>query len=195
MNMQQQIQQPETGYLPGDMALWYFLCAELGVFALLIAGSALVRISHPDLFQSGMAVLHPLAGVINTLALISGSYCVARAVICVRHQSPLAYRFFIATALTGMIYISVKLWEYQSLLSDGYSLHYDAFFTFYFLATFFHFMHVVAGVVIVVIYARALKKNGRNENSISHSESVAAYWHMVDLVWIVLFPALYFMRG
>ena len=188
-------QQSTATHLPGDLALWYFLCAELGVFALLIAGSALVRFSHPDLFRDGMAALHPLGGVINTLALISGSYFVARAVICIRNHSLRAVHFFIATAATGMIYISVKLWEYQSLLKLGYSLHYDAFFTFYFLATFFHFMHVAAGVVIVLIYMRSLIKNGLNENSISHSESVAAYWHMVDLVWIVLFPALYFMRG
>lgn len=185
----------ESTHIPGDLALWFFLLAELAVFALLIIGSALVRTFHPDLFRNGMLALHPQAGVINTAALITGSYFAAQGVLQIKQNIPAAQRCFLLTAATGMIYISVKIWEYQSLLSAGYSLHSDAFFAFYYLATFFHFMHVAAGVVFMLMFYRALVRKGITAESTGHAESVAAYWHMVDLVWIVLFPALYFMRS
>ncbi|PIQ38820.1 MAG: cytochrome oxidase subunit III [Thalassolituus sp. CG17_big_fil_post_rev_8_21_14_2_50_53_8] len=181
--------------IPGDIALWFFLCAELAVFGLLIAGFSLVRLRQPEMFQAGLQELHVSAGVINTMALLTGSYLVATGVNKLRIQGDGYARYFFAASGCGMIYVISKVSEYQTLYSNGYSLHYDIFFGFYFFTTFFHFLHVLAGMMILIILGRWLKKtDSDDEQKLKAAESAASYWHMVDLVWIVLFPALYVLR-
>ncbi|UZK03936.1 cytochrome c oxidase subunit 3 [Venatoribacter cucullus] len=181
--------------IPGDIALWFFLCAELGVFGLLIIGFALLRLFQPEMVASGLQQLHLHAGIINTMALLTGSWLAAVGVQQVRRQQPEAGRYFVAAAAAGMIYIIVKLSEYTALYQQGYSLHYDAFFGFYFFATFFHFLHVLAGILFLLLVARWLKNHRHSPaDRTKTAENVALYWHMVDLVWIVLFPTLYLLR-
>ena len=187
--------QTSNNDIPGDIALWFFLCAELGVFGLLIIGFALLRLFQPDMVDNGLQQLHLHAGIINTLALLTGSWLAAVGVQNIRQQKASAGRFFIAAASAGMIYIIVKLSEYSALYSEGYSLHYDAFFGFYFFATFFHFLHVLAGILFLLLVSRWLQQPQHSQiDRIKTAENTALYWHMVDLVWIVLFPALYLLR-
>jgi len=182
----------ETRELPGDLALWFFLCAELAVFGLLIIGFCLVRLQYPEMFYHGLQQLHMAAGIANTLVLLSGSYFLVLAVERVRHTDTSPGGYFFAAAACGMIYIIIKISEYQQLYADGYSLHYDIFFGFYFFTTFFHLLHVLAGVVLLLLTQAWLKKKKNDQLSRRKgAESVAYYWHMVDLVWIVLFPTLY----
>ncbi|MFY9178856.1 MAG: cytochrome c oxidase subunit 3 [Venatoribacter sp.] len=185
--------QPQK-HIPGDIALWFFLMAELAVFGILILGFALVRVSQPDMFLAGLEKLHLNAGIINTMVLLTGSYLAALGVIRVRNQQA-AGKYLVGAALTGVIYMVVKMSEYVDLFSQGYSLHYDTFFGFYFFATFFHFLHVAAGVVILLLVANWLRKTQDDqEKRVQAAESIASYWHMVDIVWIVLFPTLYLLK-
>lgn len=181
-------------HIPGDIALWFFLMAELAVFGILILGFALVRLSQPEMFLQGLEKLHLHAGIINTLALLTGSYLAALGVKRVR-AGLAGGRFLVGAALSGCLYMVVKMSEYIDLFRQGYSLHYDTFFGFYFFATFFHFLHVVAGVGILLLVANWLRKNHESaEKRTQAVESVASYWHMVDIVWIVLFPTLYLLK-
>lgn len=181
--------------VPGDLALWFFLMAELAAFGVMILGFAGVRIFQPDMFMDGLEKLHLSSGVINTLALLTGSFFAATAVHKVREQAAKSHLYLLGAAAFGCVYLFVKMTEYIDLYGQGYSLHYDTFFSFYFFATAFHYMHVLAGVVILLLVANWLRKTQDDlDTKTRAAESVASYWHMVDIVWIVLFPTLYLLK-
>jgi len=178
-------------HLPGDIAVWIFIFAELAVFAIMFIGYGVARYLDPVLFTSGKQALHPWAGLINTLSLISASYLVAVAVQRLRNQSHGAAPLLGAAVAVSCVYTLGKLWEYADLYSAGYNLGTDTFFMFYFFLTFFHFMHVVLGQIILVVLAIKVKNGEYHKGEMNAVESGACYWHMVDLVWLVLFPMLY----
>src|SRR5690554_8203980 len=72
--------------IPGDLALWFFLMAELAAFGVMVLGFAFVRLTEPDMFLEGLNKLHLTSGIINTLALLSGSYLAALGVHQVRSE-------------------------------------------------------------------------------------------------------------
>lgn len=182
--------------IPGDLAMWFFIFAELAVFALLLGGMAFARGTWPEMFSAGVATLHPEAGLINTLALLTGSYWVARGVADMRagRLSSLP-RWFYAGAGSGVIYVVIKSVEYVQLFTAGYNLRTDTFYFFYFFTTFFHMMHVVLGMVILLVVARRWQRGVYKtpEARRMAADSAASYWHMVDLVWLMLFPLLYIL--
>lgn len=181
--------------MPGDLAMWMFIAAELSVFALLFLLFSVLRVSNLDLFTTGQQTLHPLAGLINTLALISASWLVVQAVIHNRTGQPqrgALWMFFAIVAAS--VYVGVKCWEYWQLGSAGYDLDSNAFYTGYFLITGFHLLHVLLGMVILLFMVVKLHRGAYQEGQTSGLESGACYWHMVDLVWVLLFPLIYVIR-
>src|SRR5690554_963684 len=187
--------QPTAKEVPGDVALWFFLMAELAAFAVMILGFAMVRITQPEMFFDGLNELHLSGAIINTLALLTGSYFAAIGVVKVRQQQAKSHLYFVAAAAVGAIYLFVKMNEYIGLYSSGYTLHTNTFFSFYFFSTFFHYLHVLAGIVILLLIARWLKTTAEDsENRNRAAEGIASYWHMVDIVWIVLLPTLYLLK-
>lgn len=181
--------------LPGDLAMWIFIVAELSVFALLFLLFTLMRVNNPEMFSAGQQSLHPGAGLINTLALITASWLVAQAVIHNRQQRNLrACVWMLGALLAAAVYVGVKCWEYWQLVMAGYDLDSNSFYTGYFLITGFHLLHVLLGMVILGFICVRLWLNAYPEGSTSGLESGACYWHMVDLVWVLLFPLLYVVR-
>jgi nitric oxide reductase NorE protein len=178
-------------YLPGDIAVWLFIFAELTVFGIMFIGFAVARSMDPETFHIGHQALHPWAGLLNTVSLITASYLVATAVHQVRHRITGAqWRLWLALAVS-CIYTVGKLWEYVDLYGKGYNLGTNTFFMFYFFLTFFHFMHVVLGQIILAVLAVKVRSGEYEGTDMNGMESGACYWHMVDLVWLVLFPILY----
>ena len=178
--------------LPGDLAMWFFILAELTVFAILFIGFAVSEQLNPIIFTEGKAQLHQISGLINTLTLITSSYFVALA-LTKMHQGDgkQATKLLIVGKLVACIYIGVKIWEYLSLFEQGIDIETNTFFTLYFMITFFHLMHVLLGMVILIFVAIKASKNEYNASNISGFESGASYWHMVDMLWIILFPLIY----
>jgi len=182
----------ESTRLSGDIAVWFFILAEVTVFAIFFFSYCSMYYLKTDLFVAGQQALHPIAGLINTIALISSSYAVAIAVVFAKQQRNSGARLAILVAvLLSMIYVTTKLWEYNILISDGYRLSTNTFFMFYFFITGFHFMHVLLGMFILVLVYRNLASPEFLPNNLNTVESAASYWHMVDLVWVILFPLLY----
>ena len=178
--------------LPGDLAMWFFILAELAVFALLFLGLMATRVRLPELFAQGQPHLHPWAGTANTMALLTGSLFVARGVEAVaRGAVTLARRALAAGIACGGVYLAVKGWEYAVLLEAGFNLRTDAFWMFYFFATFFHLMHVVLGMVILAVAIAHCARVAGDPEQQSGMESAGTYWHMVDLVWLLIFPLFY----
>jgi nitric oxide reductase NorE protein len=187
--------------LPGDIAMWFFILAELTVFAIFFIGFAIAENMNLVMFAEGKAQLHKQAGLINTIALITSSYFVAASLHSMRmdKQKQAVFRLLIAM-LFAVVYLVVKLWEYQVLFDKGIDIETNTFFTLYFLITAFHFMHILLGMVILILmainankgkYSQASSDEGISDQDISGFESGACYWHMVDLLWIILFPLIY----
>lgn len=178
--------------LPGDLAIWIFIFAELTVFSIFFIGYAWMDSRNPDMFNAGQATLHPIAGLINTIALITSSYVVAIAMQSAKKGNASACKRALWLSIgIACIYVLSKVWEYDQLISEGYDLSTNNFYMFYFFTTGFHFMHVLLGMVILALLAVCLNNPKYVTSDLSSLESGASYWHMVDLLWLILFPLIY----
>jgi nitric oxide reductase NorE protein len=181
--------------LPGDLAIWFFILAEMLVFAVFFAAYAFARAKNPQLFNECQLTLDRNAGAINTLLLITGSWFVVRAVQAAHRDERAAVPRHVALGmLCGAGFIGVKIYEYAAKFSAGISLSTNTFYMFYISLTFFHFMHVMLGMVILAVIWNQARKGAYGPGNCNGLESGAAYWHMVDLLWIILFPLVYVMR-
>ncbi len=180
---------------PGDLAIWVFILAELAAFGLMFVGYGVARSKHRELFDQMQLTLDRNAGAANTMLLITASWCVARAVAAIRRSAAaVSARWLAAGILAGVGFLVVKIFEYQAKFDQGVNLDTNLFYMFYLCLTFFHFMHVVLGLVILVFVWRKTRRGGYSSFDHHGMETGASYWHMVDLVWIVLFPLVYVMR-
>ena len=180
---------------PGDLAIWIFILAELGVFALFFAAYAFARSHNVALFDEFQQHLDRRAALINTLALITGSYFVVRAVAAIREDSrEHCVRWLLAALGMGTLFLVVKWSEYADHFGQGITLSTNTFYMFYLSLTIFHFMHVILGMVILTAIAWKAQHGAYSADRHTGVESGASYWHMVDLVWLILFPLVYVMH-
>ncbi|MCU7931556.1 MAG: cytochrome c oxidase subunit 3 family protein [Candidatus Thiodiazotropha sp. (ex Codakia rugifera)] len=186
----------ESGrYPPGDLAIWVFILAELGAFAAFFGSYAFTRMNNVELFNHYQLTLDKDAALINTFALITSSYFVVRAVAAIRDSdSRGCVRWLVAALVMGAIFLVVKSQEYAHHIGEGITLSTNTFYMFYLSLTFFHFMHVIMGMVILAAVAVKAKRGCYSADKHTGVETGASYWHMVDLVWLILFPLVYVMR-
>ena len=172
-----------------------FILAELLVFAVFFSVYAFTRASHVELFNSMQQTLDTNAALINTLALITSSYFVMRAVAAIRdNRADHSFRWLLAAMFMGLVFLVVKSGEYSHHFEHGINLRTNLFYMFYLSLTFFHFMHVIMGMVILGAVAFKMKQGAYSAEEHTGVESGASYWHMVDIVWLVLFPLVYIMH-
>lgn len=180
---------------PGDLAIWVFILAELAAFGLLFVLYGVTRARHRELFDSMQLTVDRNAGALNTILLVTGSWCVARAVAAIKQGASATSARWLALAIaTGLGFLVVKGFEYHAKFAAGISLDTNLFYMFYLALTAFHAMHVVMGLGILLFVWRKTQRGGYSAADHHGMETGASYWHMVDLVWIVLFPLVYVMR-
>lgn len=185
----------EPRLLPGDFAIWIFIFAELLVFGLFFIIYAVVRVQHVELFNQYQLTLNREFGAINTLLLITASYFVVRAVHAIRQdQTDRCVYWLLAALAGGSGFLILKSIEFYDKFSVGIGLSTNTFYMFYLSLTFFHFMHVILGMVILSAVALKAKRGAYCAQEHTGVETGASYWHMVDLVWIILFPLVYIIR-
>ncbi len=186
---------PPGKRLPGDLAIWFFILAEMLAFAVFFASYAFARASHVELFNASQDTLNRNAGALNTVLLITGSWFVVLAVQAAHRDDQRAVTRNIGLGfLCGAGFLIVKIFEYAAKFGAGISMSTNTFYMFYISLTFFHFMHVILGMVILSVIWLQSRKGAYTSKSANGLESGAAYWHMVDLLWIILFPLVYVMR-
>jgi nitric oxide reductase NorE protein len=173
--------------LPGDLMMWVLIVSELLVFGAGLAAFLGVRITDPAGFAAAQDHLHRTAAGINTLVLVTSGFFAARALRAAEAANPARTRLWLAAAaLLGGVFLAIKGMEYAEKARQGIGVETDTFFTFYYLLTGFHAAHVVAGIVILgLVGIRCAPRT---------VEVGAAFWHMVDLVWVLLFPVIYLLR-
>jgi nitric oxide reductase NorE protein len=185
--------QRRKNYLPGDFNMWVFVLGDMVIFAIYFLIFMVERTRERTLFLASQQHLYQTIGLINTLVLLLSSWCMARAVRATRSGEPdRALRLVIGAGLCGFTFIALKVVEWSLEIHHGYTLPKNDFFTFYFMLTGVHLFHVVMGLVILGVVVRDLRNP--NLRRVSMVEAGATYWHMVDLLWIVLFALVYVMR-
>lgn len=180
---------------PGDLAIWIFILAEMSVFGVLFAVYAFDRSNHVELFNLSQATLNRTSGFINTLILLTSSYFVARAVSAIkRNDSSTCAEWLIGGMVLGLLFMTVKSVEYYEEFSHGISMDTNDFYMFYIALTFFHFLHVLMGLIIFGFILFKVVRGGYSSKDHHGVETGASFWHMVDLLWIILFPLIYVMH-
>lgn len=173
--------------LPGHPLIWILIGSELLVFGFALLAHAGARALDPAGFAAMQDHLDRGMGALNAGVLILSGYAAARAVEAVKRGAREATRGWLAAAgLLGCVFLGVKIIEYAAKLALGLDIETHPFFTLYYLITGFHALHVVLGLIFFAVVA---VRAGEEE-----VESAAAFWHMVDLVWVMVFPCLYLIR-
>lgn len=188
-------QEQQIKLLPGDFALWMFIFMELLVFAIAFIAYAIVRIQNVALFNQFQLTLNREIGMINTLILITSSYFLVRSLQAIKRDDIKNCVFWLyATLGAGGLFLILKSIEYYDKFSAGINLSTNIFYMFYLSLTIFHFLHVILGMIILFAIVIKAQHGGYSAKDHIGIETGASYWHMVDLVWIILFPLVYIIR-
>lgn len=179
--------------LPGDPDMWVFVLGDLVIFSVYFIVYLVYRGHEPGVFLAAQRHLSLLAGAVNTLVLLASSRFVAHAMRAARDgDAARALRRVACGGACGLVFAAVKAGEWCWLVSHGLTVTRDDFFMFYFALTGVHLFHVLLGVLILGIAARELRNPWLRRVRVV--EACAVYWHMVDLLWVILFALLYVMR-
>ena len=181
--------------LPGDFAIWFFIFAELLVFGIAFMSYAIARIQDVEMFNQYQLTLNSEIGAVNTVLLITASYFVVRAIHAIRINDVKACVFWLYASLgCGAGFLLLKSLEFYDKFSNGINLDTNTFYMFYLSLTMFHFLHVILGMIILFAITIKAQRGGYSAQDHIGIETGASYWHMVDLVWIILFPLVYIIR-
>jgi nitric oxide reductase NorE protein len=172
--------------------VWVFIGADSVMFAMLFMSFMKDRHANPAMFEASRQTLNPDLGGLDTLILLTSSWLVALAVReagrGAAHRVP---RFLLGGALTGLMFVVSKSVEYGQKFAAGITPATNTFYMWYFTLTGIHLAHVLLGTsLLTYVWLRA--RRGRGNHAVL--ECVASFWHLVDLLWIVLFPLLYLQR-
>jgi cytochrome c oxidase subunit 3 len=194
----------EHEFEAGKLGMWLFLVTEVMLFGVLFAGYGLFHYLYPEMFREAHHHLNKIMGGTNTVVLLVSSLTMALAIAYVqRDQIAKAKTMLIITFVCACGFLVIKFFEYREkfhhgLLPGDYFTgegfkHANAplFYSFYFVMTGIHGLHVLIGMGLIGwIYFRT-NRGDFNSHKFAPVEFVGLYWHIVDLIWIFLFPLLY----
>jgi nitric oxide reductase NorE protein len=181
--------------LPGDSGIWTFIIADMAAFAMFFLIFSLGRLAAPELYEQSRQHLDTTLGLLNTLILLTSSFFMVCAVEAARVGARAAVmRNLSLTILIGGGFAVTKFIEYAAKANAGIGLTTNEFFTYYFAFTGIHFLHFAIGIGALVMMLMKARSDVLDTKFVTWIESVGCYWHMVDLLWIMLFPMLYLLR-
>jgi cytochrome c oxidase subunit III len=181
--------------IPGNIAVWILIYAELSEFGLFFIAFLITRVHYPDVFSDGPLQLNTAAGTVNTLVLITSSFFVAKAMAAMKkNQRQTCLKWLWLTLAMGATYCVVKTWEYHWNHNAGIGAKTNSFFALYYYLTFNHLLHVLMGMCTILFVTIRVHLGDYDSENHEGLEAAASYWHMIDLVWIIIFPLLYVLR-
>lgn len=183
---------PGRAHVPGEIGIWVFILADLGCFAALFAGFLHDRGGDAALYAASQGQLSQDFGMLNTLILLTSSLLVVAGVRGIRSGRMAAARKALFGAIAcALAFCVVKVFEWGGKLSDDIVPATNDFWGWYFGLTGIHLFHLLIGLGVLTWMLRQTRKAAPTDGDRSYVESGASFWHMVDLIWIVLFPLLY----
>ncbi len=210
-------QQRECTYL----VMWAFLCTEAMMFGGLFFAYTLYRWMYSGAYHVGSSLLNIRLGTANTFVLLFSSWTMARAVhAATERQKGTMVKFLALTWVLGATFIGIKAVEWTADYHEGImpavSWHYPAghpdaaaelakehttpehvmmYFVVYFCMTGLHAIHMIAGLILVGTFIVLGQKGQFTNGNDQPVEIGGLYWHLVDIIWVFLFPLLYLIAG
>ncbi len=198
-------QDAEQEFESAKIGMWAFIAQEILFFSGLFVAYGIFRYLYPAAFLEGSHHLNRVLGTFNTLVLITSSFTMVMAVFTAQHSKVKACaRYLMATFLLAGVFLVVKYFEYMEKINkgylpgkyfsaEGYSEYLHIFYSIYFVATGLHALHIIIGMGLILwIYFKA-KKGYFHSKYFTPVEMIGLYWHLVDIVWIFLFPLIYLL--
>jgi nitric oxide reductase NorE protein len=186
--------------LPGEIGIWIFILLDMLIFAEMFCIFVWYRAENPGLFEASQQAVKPGYGLIYTLLLLTSSWCVVLAVSGARRGLfDVSSKLVLWAIGLGAAFVAIKFVEYGAKLINGITPVTNDFFMFYFVLTFVHLLHACGGLGVLVYMRKQVKalqhsRTTTEQRPMRMMETSGVYWHMVDLLWIVLF-ALFYLRG
>lgn len=181
------VERTSTGLPTGRVAMWWFLASEIAIFGGLIMSYILMRASHPEWGEYAAHTVSA-AGAFNTVVLLTSSLSAVLAHAAAQHgEHRKASNLTFATVAGGVIFLCVKAFEYTHEIHEGFTPVTNPFWGYYFFMTGLHGVHVVAGMTALT-WAGIKVRKGESPWGVEYA---GLYWHLVDVIWIFLFPLLY----
>lgn len=178
-------------YPPGGILMWIIIFLELFTFGMAIAAFVYYGNQELELFHQSKMQLDTTFGVINTVFLLtSGLFMAAGVQEFKENDIDKSSLYFKLVMLGGLLFVVLKSIEYYHKIEAGISLETNMFFTFYWMLTVFHLIHILVGLVIIGWTKRGMTKEN-SDAIVEDVEACGAFWHMCDLIWLLLFPVLY----
>ena len=186
---------PPSGHIPGEPGIWILIFGEMSFFSSLFTAFLYYRGLEVATFAASQGALSKTVGLTNTLLLLTSSLFVALAVRAVAEaRNRTASRLFGAALACAIGFVMLKGFEYYELISAGIAVNSNGFFGFYFALTGLHLGHVIIGAVLLGVLAAVSRRPLARPSHFALMESAGCFWHMVDLLWIIIFPLLYLVE-
>jgi len=182
------------GGIPGELGIWVVVFGDLMVFSCFFLVFLDYRSDDLATFRASQGLLQQPHGLLNTLLMLASSAFVAQALRALRDGAgSAALRSLQLAFACGLGFGLVKVVEYAAKFALGVNAYSNDFFMFYFIFTGIHMCHVLVAMG-VLWYLMRLARSGRQDSvTLRNFESGAVFWHVVDLLWIVLFALLYLL--
>ncbi len=193
-------------YDSSKQGIWLFMVTEILMFGGLFVGYFLFHNAYPEMFREGSKQLSWVMGSINTCVLLFSSWTMALGVMYTQKgERDKAFKVLMLTILCGCAFMVIKYFEYSAKFHHGFlpghfldlaqvnpeHQNLGMYFGFYFAMTGLHGIHVLCGMILIAWVARRVKKGELGAHYSTPVEGVGIFWHIVDLIWIFLFPLLY----
>ncbi|MCB9845683.1 MAG: cytochrome c oxidase subunit 3 family protein [Phycisphaeraceae bacterium] len=190
------------------IGMWLFLTTEVLLFSGLFCAYAIFRAMYPEAFRGGSHHLDWLWGSINTGVLLISSFTIAWSIRCAQMNQQALLKFNLAfTAFCGLLFTGIKfgleygpkwaagkrpgsLYDYPNPSTPNEPVWWSV----YYAATGTHLLHVLIGTAVILIMLARAQKGMYGPKHYTGIEIAGLYWHLVDLIWIFLFPLLYLIH-
>ena len=180
----------DTGIPTARLITWWVIASEVMIFGGLIMIYVINRLGHLE-WTASAAHTSTWSGAFNTFVLLTSSlFAVLAGQAADAQDGSRATKFLHFTVLSGLVFLIVKGFEWTTEVHEGFVLSSGGFWSYYYILTGLHGLHVLAGMMIMLIIAVDAVKN----RELQRVECIGLYWHFVDIVWILLFPLLYIAK-
>ncbi len=189
------------------LAMWIFLGTEVLLFAALFAGYSVYRFLYGEGFAEASRSIETWIGFVNTLILVTSSFTVATGLhFATKGEGKKTGLFFGISVLFALAFLAFKVLEYSHHFEEGQlpgkfytfqGVHAPGapiFFALYFLITGLHAIHVIVGMTVLIVVGTLAYRGRFSRAYYVPVENAGLYWHLVDLIWIFVFPLIYLIR-
>ena len=182
-------------HVPGEAGVWVLILGDLTAFSVFFAIFLVHRARDVALFSASQAAMDRRLGLANTVLLLISSLFVAGAVIAARVGARgRAERLLMLALGCGCGFIVSKVFEWGCKIADGVTLNSNEFYSFYYMFTGIHLVHVLLGMGVLMYLLVRSRRADPGASYVALMEGGGVFWHLVDLLWVVLFPLLYLLR-